>query len=112
MKKTKKGTKNLPFGKILRGIMNDRGLTLRAVAEMAGVNASVVQGWLNHTNPHDLQAVSKLAQALGVSFKGLLLGEQEENGSSVTVSELFEEQDLIEGICKVSIKRLVERKKR
>lgn len=111
MKKIKKGTKKLPFGKILRGIMDERGLTLRAVAEMAGVNASVVQGWLSHTNPHDLLAVSKLAQALGVSFKGLLRGEQEEGGSSVTASELFEEQEFFEGICKVSIKRLVERKK-
>lgn len=110
MPKKKKGTNNLPFGKILKGIMADRHLTVRAVAEMAGVSGSVVQGWLSKSVPHDLEAVSKLAQALGMSFKGLLLGQQETMTKATTLEELFQEQDFFEGICKINIKRLIPRK--
>lgn len=110
MGKQKKGTNKLPFGKILKKLMEERELTVRAIAEMAGVGSSVVQSWLNQAIPHDLQAVSKLAQALGMSFKGLLLGETETLSHSVTSAEFFDESDLFEGICKVSIKKLTPRK--
>lgn len=109
--KRKSGTNKLPFGKILKGVMQERGLTVRAVAEMAGVSPSVVQGWVTKANPHDLQAVARLAQALGMSFKALLLGETESIGKAAAVSDLFLEQDLFDGLCKVSIKRLVPRVK-
>lgn len=99
----------MPFGRILRGIMTERGLTVKAIAEMAGVRPSVVQGWLTGANPHDLQAVAKLAQALGMSFKALLLGETETIGKDAAVTDLFQEQDLFDGLCKVTIKRLVPR---
>ncbi|NUM87856.1 MAG: helix-turn-helix transcriptional regulator [Bdellovibrionales bacterium] len=110
MPKKKKGTNELPFGKILRSIMSERGLTVRAVAEMAGVSSSVVQGWISKSVPHDLAAVSRLAQALGISFKGLLLGQQETVTHATTLEELFEEQDFFEGVCKINIKRLLPRK--
>ena len=89
--------------------MTERGLTVRAVAEMASVNPSVVQSWLNAAIPHDLQAVSKLAQALGMSFKSLLLGEAETINKPTTLAEIFQEQDFFEGVCKISIKRLLPR---
>lgn len=111
MPKKRKGTNNLPFGKILKGIMSERNLTVRAVAELAGVSASVVQSWLNQSNPHDLKAISKLAQALGLSFKTLLLGEVDSVSGPTTIAEIFEEQDIFDGICRVSIKRLKERGK-
>lgn len=91
--------------------MQERHLTVRAVGEMAGVAPSVVQGWITNANPHDLQAVARLAQALGISFKALLLGEAESIGTAAAVSDLFMEQDLFDGLCKVSIKRLVPRAK-
>jgi len=110
MGKLRQGTNKLPFGKILKGVMTDRGLTVRAVAEMAGVNPSVVQSWVNHAIPHDLQAVSKLAQALGMTFKELLLGEPETDAKPLSIEEIFQEKDFFEGICKISIKRLTPRK--
>jgi transcriptional regulator with XRE-family HTH domain len=105
-----RGTNALPFGSILRSMMKERALTLKQVAELAGVRTSVVQNWLSQANPHDLQAVAKLSRGLGVSFKSLLLGEQEEITQVVSASELFEESDLFEGICKVSIKKLTPRR--
>lgn len=111
-KKKNVGTDKLPFAKILKGIMNERGLTLRQVAEMAGgVRTSVVHGWISGANPHDLHAISKLARALGISFKALLIGEVEDSFQISSPSELFDETELFNGICRVSISRLNFRKK-
>jgi transcriptional regulator with XRE-family HTH domain len=106
MPKKRKGTNGLPFGKNLKVVMKERGLTVRAIAEMAGVSASVAQGWVSSANPHDLQAVAQLAKALKVGFKELLLGEPETPGVA-DINNLFDSHDLLEGICKVKIERLV-----
>lgn len=106
----RKGTDRLPFKKILKQVMTDRELTIKVVGEMAGVSTSVAQSWLDGSVPHDLQAVARLAKALNMSFKGLLLGEPESAHQRLTAAELFEEQDFFDGICKISIKRLVPRK--
>lgn len=89
--------------------MEERELTLRQLADMAGVASSVIQNWIEGKNPHDLKAVSKLAQALGIGFKSLLLGERENAVNPAFLAEIFEEQELIEGVCRVSITRLVPR---
>src|SRR2546430_15280118 len=69
-----RGTDKLPFGRILSALIRRRGLTLKQTAESAQVGTSVVQGWLSGANPHDLWAVYRLAEHLGVSFQYLLLG--------------------------------------
>lgn len=106
----RQGKEQLPFAGILKQVMTERGLTIRAVAEMAGVSSSVAQSWLNKSNPHNLQAVARLAKALNLSFRGLLLGEPEELSRELTMNDLFDEQDFFEGICKIKIQRLVPRK--
>jgi transcriptional regulator with XRE-family HTH domain len=108
-KQKRKGTDQLPFGKILTQIMKDRNLSITAVAEMAGVSRSVVQSWTARANPHDLQAVAKLAKALNINFKELLLGETDQE-SVKTLNDIFEEKDFFEGICKINIQRLVPKK--
>lgn len=90
--------------------MKERGLTLKQVAQLAGVSISVVQNWLEGKTPHDLQAVSKLAKGLGISFKSLLLGEAETNHQPATISELFDEQLWFDGYAKITINRLIPRK--
>jgi transcriptional regulator with XRE-family HTH domain len=110
MAKKNNGTETLPFGRALRALMQERHLTLKQVAELAGVSTSVVQNWLEGKAPHDLKAVARLAQALGIGFKALLVGEPENIGSGSALSDLFQEQDLFDGLCKLSIKRLVPRK--
>lgn len=110
MPKKRQGTDSLPFKKILKQIMEDRELTIKLIGEMSGVSTSVAQSWLEGSTPHDLHAVARLAKALNMSFKGLLLGEPEGSGQ-ITAAELFEEQDFFDGICKISIKRLLPRKR-
>lgn len=110
-KEKRQGTDKLPFGKILTQVMKDRDLSIAAVAKMAGVSRSVVQSWTSRANPHDLQAVARLAKALNMNFKELLLGETDQE-SIKSVNDLFDEKDLFEGICKISIQRLVPKKER
>ena len=110
-RKKKRSEESLPFGKILKALMDERNLTLRQVSELAGVSVSVVQGWLQGANPNDLQAVSGLAKKLGVSFKSLLLGEDETINKAGSIAELYEKQEVFEGLCEISIKRLIPRNK-
>lgn len=111
MAKKRSGTDKLPFGKILKSIMEERDLSVRAIAEMAGVRPSVVQNWLSSANPHDLQSVSKLAKALNIEFKKLLLGESDsEINVATTAQDFFDEKEFFEGICKISIQRLIPKK--
>ena len=107
--KKKQGTDSLTFGKRLRGIMDERGLTVRAVAEISNVSGSVVQSWISKANPHDLEAVSRLAKALNVGFKTLLIGEPEEVSDSPEV--LFDHEHAFEGYCKIKVEKLVPKKR-
>lgn len=109
---TPKKSDKLPFGKILRQEMKDRRLTVRAVGELSGVSPSVVQGWLNNVSPHNLFAVAQLAESLGMSFKGLLLGERETLDGGGSLSEILEEKEFFEGICRVKLQLLVPREKK
>lgn len=92
--------------------MEERKLTVRAIAAMAGVKQpSVVMSWLSNANPHDLKSVGRLAKALDVNFKELLLGESDQGaGKEASVTDLFDEKEMFEGICKINIQRLVPKK--
>lgn len=109
--KKRQGTDGLPFAKNLKRTMDERKLTVRAVAAMAGVRPSVVMSWLSNANPHDLKAVGSLAKALDMNFKELLLGEpDQESIRTASVDDLFEHKEFFEGICKINIQRLVPKK--
>lgn len=100
---------SLPFGKILSKVMKERQLTIQTIANLAGVNKSVVHGWMTGTTPHDLIAVGKLSKALGIGFRELILGEAE---MPLTISSLdmqFDKQVVFEGVCEVTIKKIVPR---
>lgn len=110
--KKRQGTDELPFAKNLKRIMDERHLTVRAVAAMAGVKQpSIIMSWLSNANPHDLKAVGRLAKALDMNFKELLLGEaDQESAKASSIDDLFEEKEFFEGICKINIQRLVPKK--
>lgn len=105
----RQGTSAIPFARILSGEMKKRGLSIQQIADLAGVSKSVAQGWTTGANPHDLQAVHRLAVALAMDFQALLLGVRSD-ARTVAVEELYDEHDLFDGLCKVSIKKLVPKK--
>lgn len=108
-RKSNRGTGSLPFRQILKSLMTERGLSVRKVAELAEVKPTTVANWLEGKNPHDLKAVDRLAKSLGLSFKGLLLGEAEVNEGAKSLGELYEEQEFFDGLAKIKITRLIPR---
>lgn len=100
---------SLPFGKILTKVMKERQLTIQMIADLAGVNKSVVHGWMTGTTPHDLIAVGKLSKALAISFRELLLGEAELPLNISSLDVQFDKQIVFEGVCEVSIKKIIPR---
>ena len=105
-KRKTKSEGNSTFQQMLNKIKEDRGLSVRAIAAMANVEGSVAQSWLTGAAPRDLQAVAKLAEALGLSFRKLLLGEEEPNTTPLDPVSFFKEEEFFEGICKVKITQL------
>ncbi|MEN9808803.1 MAG: hypothetical protein RLZZ488_370 [Pseudomonadota bacterium] len=104
---SKSDTGGLPFGKILSKLMKERQLTIQTIADLAGVNKSVVHGWMTGTTPHDLRAIGKLSRALGVGFRELLLGEAETPVTLSNLEILFDKQDVFEGLCEIRIRKIV-----
>ena len=105
-KRSNRGTSSLVFKDNLAQIMKDRSLSLKQISALSEVSISVVQNWLEGKNPHDLIAVNRLAEKLGVQFKKFLLGIPEKIDAPTALSDLYEESELFEGLCKIQIKKL------
>jgi len=110
-KQRRRGTDSLPFKNILSGLMEERNLTLKEVSALAGVSISVVESWLSGSNPHDLLAIDRLSQKLGVPFKKLLLGVHEVVDAPTAIEQIYDSQDFFDGIARIRIERLVPKKK-
>lgn len=114
MKKTRKRAGPTPFAKILRSLMQEKSITVRKAADLAGVASSTIDDWRGGALPEDYSAVKRLADGLNISFAFLLTGE-EDNRRQIelpTMTEVFEDGGvLFDGFAKISIQRLIPRKK-
>lgn len=100
-----------PFTKNLVSLLDERNLSLRAAAQMAGVAQSVMAGWAAGAQPTNMMAIHRLAKALGVSFEWLLTGiRSTENNPDFDLSEWFEEEDGFSGLYRLEARRLVRKK--
>ena len=108
-KETNSKSTTLPFKLVLLKLMADRALSATQIAALAGVARSVVGDWTNGSAPRDLAAVGKLAKALGLSMRELLLDEVEDSMEGNDDSHLgtFEEQPLVDGVFRITLHRLV-----
>lgn len=114
MKKNRKRAGPTPFAKILRSLMTEKGITIRKASDLAGVPPSTIDDWRGGALPEDYSAVKRLADALGVSFTFLLTGEEDHRNKSIlpSVTEVFEDGGaLFDGFAKITIQRLIPRKK-
>ena len=107
----RKKTKGSTFGKTLRSLLDEKGITLRDAAKIAGVSASTIDDWCAGSTPADYLAVSRLANQLGVNFEFLLTGRAPKSQSVLSsVAEVFEDGGaLFDGYAKITIQRLVPR---
>jgi transcriptional regulator with XRE-family HTH domain len=111
MKRKKQTTS--PFSKILKSLSKERGLTIRELANAAGVSPSTINDWQSGSSPEDYLAVKKLADYLGVSFSFLLTGQEEKKNlnQQPTVTEVFGDGGMLfDGFAKITIQRLIPRK--
>lgn len=112
--KKRKRSGPTPFSKILRRLMDEKGMSVRKAAEIADVGISTVDNWRAGSLPEDYSAVKRLANSLGVSFTFLLTGEEDKRDqfSMPSVTEVFEDGGaLFDGYAKITIQRLIPRKK-
>lgn len=109
----KKKTEKSIFSKNLAKVLKERKLTQRAIAEIAGVNPSVVNEWLNGNTPNSMDAVLRISESLNVDFQWLLTGENSRtNLKDISLSELFEMEDepSFSGVFQIEMKRLKRKK--
>jgi len=100
-----------PFAKTLNKILKERGITLRAAAEMASVPLSTIADWTSGSSPSDLGAVARLAKALGVTFEYLCLGHEETiDKKTFTINDMFEEVKAFDGIYRITATKLEPKK--
>ena len=98
-----------PFAKNLKSILEERGLSQKAAAEVASVTPATLNDWLSGSVPNDHLAVQRLSKALGCSFEWLLTGtESRVEPKSLSMSELFssEPDPSFSGIFEISARRL------
>lgn len=110
----RKGGLRSPFAKNLKSLLEERKLSQRAAAELAGVRPSVINDWLAGGNPLNLDAVLKLCVALKADFQWLLTGTQSDtNRQDISMSELFESTDepALSGLFLIEAKRLKRKSK-
>lgn len=112
--KKRKRSGPTPFSKILRSLMTEKNLSVRAAADIARVGISTIDNWRAGALPEDYSAVKRLANGLGVSLSFLLTGEDEVRGNDQvpTITEAFDDGGtLFDGYAKITIQRLIPRKK-
>jgi len=96
----------LAFRKNLESIMSARKLSVADISQMAGVAKSVAHSWISGSIPQNLPAVARLADALEMNFKTLLLGTEETQAATNNLLELHESTELFDGVCHVTIRKI------
>ncbi len=82
---------------------------------MAGVQQSVINGWLNGAAPTNLEKVAQLAKGLGCTFSWLVLGKDESQSiDDLPLEELLveDETQTFSGVFRLQATRLVRPKKK
>lgn len=100
------------FSKRLSLLIEESGLTLRAVSEASNVPLTTIANWKTGTAPTDFDAVKRLAEVFDVSFSFMMLGYDEPTNNRAPRVEdaLTDGGELFDGFCQVTIRRLVPRR--
>ena len=99
------------FAKRLTLLMEQRKMTVRKAATLAGVSTSTLQDWKTGIQPTNFIAVRSLAIALGTTLSFLLTGEDDSRpNGDISVTEVFKDGgEVFDGYLKVKIERMIPR---
>lgn len=101
------------FSKNLASVIKNRGISQKAISEIAGVSASTVSEWLAGNQPADLGAVLKLCSALKLDFQWMMTGvHSSPNINNLDIDDLFtsEEVPTATGVFEITMRRLIRKK--
>ncbi|MBS1986067.1 MAG: helix-turn-helix transcriptional regulator [Bdellovibrionales bacterium] len=93
---------DLAFSKILRELLQNRGMSTARLAKAVGISPKTVSDWMTGRVPRDLAAVRRCANHLNVSVHYLLYGEEDSQGPS-TVSGHGE---IHPGLYEITVKKV------
>lgn len=113
--RTKPSSKGMStFARNLQSLLDERDISQRAAAEIAGISVSTINDWLAGSTPKSMDAVLKLAKGLNCDFQWLLTGEAslKSESENLNLSQLFsiEDEPSLSGLFMVELKRLTRRK--
>ena len=106
--KKQEGNAQSTFSENLSHVLKERGISVRAAGELAGVSSSTIAGWANGTaSPLDMPSVQRLAKALSVNFEWLLTGTVE-TSTPKTLEEAFDisKDPTLSGFFEIQIRRI------
>ncbi|MCB9073028.1 MAG: helix-turn-helix transcriptional regulator [Bdellovibrionaceae bacterium] len=100
------------FSKNLAGVLDDRNLSAKQGAKLAGVPSSTFTAWSNGSAaPLDLEAVHRFCQATQTDFEWLLTGNRSKQQPKL--EDFFEAKSgdpILSGIYQIEVKPLKLRK--
>ena len=98
--------------------MKDRGVTQAELAKIAGKNRSVINNWVQGTNPAEgVVGLKKICNAYGYSLSHALTGEPDifertpEMNVESKMKAMFDEEDLYDGYARIKVYKLVAKKR-
>lgn len=106
----------IKFSKNLSAILKERGVSVRAAAQIAKIPVSTLTAWTNgSTTPSlmQIEALRRLAHALGLSLEKLLTG----NDSRIEKLSLTDAFDIasdptMSGLFEISVRRITPKMKK
>lgn len=99
------------LAQFLHDLLKKHHLTIKALADIAGVSPSVVQGWRHGSFPaENVGNVKKLCNQFGYSLSFVLTGEPDEITGNDPLSNYLE-SEWFDGYAKIKIIKLIPRTK-
>ena len=95
------------LSKILRQLLDERSLSVTALAKKTSVPKSNIQGWLDGSSPN-LEQLDKVAQYFDVSLEYLAFGREQPD----QLASLIEKFVVHSGLYEVSISKVLPKKKK
>jgi transcriptional regulator with XRE-family HTH domain len=107
VRKRQKGSSLSPLAVNLKRLLEERGISSRAAAQLAQIPPSTLNQWLSGISPQDLEAVNRLAMALDVDFQFLVLGKAA-TPKPQKAEDFFDiaNEASLSGLFQIEIKRL------
>lgn len=91
--------------KLLRRLLNERGLSISELARRTNVPKTNLNSWLQGSSPNVVQ-LDKVARFFGVSIEYLVFGRKERE----PIVDFLEKIEVYEGEYEVSIRKIVRKK--